>query len=113
MPWFVRFEAALSGSHSNRMFIRFCYYRVAKATSRGDDCSRPVPHVQSEAVAQIEYDASTRALFVQFTSGEWYGYLDVPADVHVGFEAAESYGRFFQDHIRDRYAYKGPLEVPA
>jgi hypothetical protein len=72
-----------------------------------------MPRVQSEAVAQIEYDASTRTLFVRFTSGEWYGYFSVPADVAADFEAAESHGRFFQDHIRGRYTYDGPLQVPA
>jgi hypothetical protein len=72
-----------------------------------------MPHVQSGAVAQIEYDASTRTLFVRFTSGEWYGYLDVPADVAAGFAAAESHGRFFQDHIRGRYPYEGPLKLRA
>lgn len=68
-------------------------------------------HVSSEAVAQIEYDASSRTLFVRFTSGEWYGYLEVPAPVHAAFVAAESKGRFFQERIRDRYAYKGPLPI--
>lgn len=68
-------------------------------------------HVQSEAVAQIEYDAPSRTLFVQFTSGEWYSYLAVPPRVHAALEAAESKGRFFQQHIRDRYAYKGPLPL--
>lgn len=69
--------------------------------------------VQSEAVAQIEYDPPSRTLFVRFTSGEWYSYFDVPARVRDAFGAAESKGRFFQDHIRDRYAYQGPLSVPA
>jgi hypothetical protein len=69
--------------------------------------------VQSEAVAQIEYDAPTRTLFVRFTSGEWYSYAGVPPRVHADFVAAESKGRFFQDHIRGRYAYRGPLLVPA
>ena len=67
--------------------------------------------VTSEAVAQIEYDASAHTLFVQFTSGEWYAYFRVPAAVHEAFLAAESKGRFFQERIRDRYDYAGPLEV--
>lgn len=69
-------------------------------------------HAASEAVAQIEYDAPTRTLFVRFVSGEWYGYLDVPARVHAAFLASDSKGRFFQDRIRDRYAYSGPLPSP-
>ena len=68
-----------------------------------------MPRVASEAIAAIEYDAADRTLFVRFTSGEWYAYLDVPADVHADFETAASKGRFFQDRIRDLYAYKGPL----
>jgi hypothetical protein len=67
--------------------------------------------VSSEAIAQIEYDASSRALFVRFTSGEWYSYLDVPPHVHAAFVAAESHGRFFQEQVRDRYAYAGPLPL--
>ena len=72
-----------------------------------------MPRVQSEAVAQIEYDPPARTLFVQFTSGEWYSYSGVSPRVHADFVAAESKGRFFQDHIRGRYAYDGPLQVPA
>lgn len=70
-----------------------------------------MPHVQSEAIEQIEYDAPSRTLFVQFTSGEWYSYFGVPAAEHQAFEAAESKGRFFQARIRDRYAYEGPLPL--
>ena len=53
----------------------------------------------------MEYDASTRTLFVQFTSGEWYAYLDVAPLVYDRMIAAPSKGRFFQDEVRDRYAY--------
>jgi hypothetical protein len=71
-----------------------------------------MPPVTSEAIAQIEYDADAATLFVRFTSGEWYAYLGVPAPVHAAFVAAESKGRFFQDHIRDRYPHRGPLAPP-
>ena len=70
-----------------------------------------MPPVTSEAIAQIEYDPPTRTLFVRFTSGEWYGYVDVPPSEYAAFEAAESKGRFFQDRIRDLYAYRGPLPL--
>lgn len=65
--------------------------------------------VTSEAITRIEYDAPARTLFVRFTSGEWYAYLDVPVSEHAAFVAAESHGRFFQDRVRDRYAHAGPL----
>ena len=69
--------------------------------------------VESEAIAQIEYDPPARTLFVRFTNGEWYSYAGVPPRVAADFVAAESKGRFFQDRIRGRYAYDGPLPVPA
>lgn len=71
-----------------------------------------MPHVTSAAVAQIEYDAASRTLFIRFISGEWYAYFDVPPRVRDTFQVAESKGRFFQDHIRDHYTYAGPLAVP-
>jgi hypothetical protein len=72
-----------------------------------------VPEVTSDAIAQIEYDAETATLFVRFTSGEWYAYLGVPSPLHEAFVVAESHGRFFQDRIRGRYPYRGPLALPA
>jgi hypothetical protein len=72
-----------------------------------------MPLVTSDAIAQIEYDEAVRTLFVRFTSGEWYAYLNVSALVYAAFVAAESHGRFFQDRVRDRYVYRGPLALPA
>jgi len=66
-----------------------------------------VPHVASEAIAQIEYDAATRTLFVCFSDGDWYGYAGVPPAVHEAFVAAPSHGRFFHDHIREAYPHTG------
>jgi len=74
-------------------------------------CCRPVPHVASEAIAQIEYDAATRTLFVCFSDGDWYGYAGVPPAVHEAFVAAPSHGRFFHDHIREAYPHTGPLPL--
>jgi hypothetical protein len=62
--------------------------------------------VDSEAIAEIRYDAGRSTLFVRFMDGEWYSYFDVPSRAHEAFVAAESHGRFFHDHIRDKYAYR-------
>ena len=62
--------------------------------------------VDSEAIAEIRYDAERSTMFVRFVDGEWYSYFDVPAQVHEDFVAAESHGRFFHDHIRDRYRFR-------
>ncbi len=50
--------------------------------------------------------APGRTLFVRFTSGEWYAYLDVEPGLYARLAAAASKGRFFQDEVRDRYAYR-------
>ena len=75
---------------------------------RGRDRRRcsAMPHIVSEAIACAEYDAPTRTLFVRFTSGEWYAYLDVAAEVYAQLTQAPSKGRFFRDAVRDRYAYR-------
>lgn len=62
--------------------------------------------VDSEAIAEIRYEARQSTLFVRFVDGEWYIYYAVPADVHRAFVAADSHGRFFQSHIRGRYEYR-------
>jgi len=62
--------------------------------------------VASEAIREIDHDATTHVLFVRFTDGDWYSYFDVPLDVYRAFLAAESHGRFFHEHIRDRYDYR-------
>ena len=65
-----------------------------------------MPMVDSEAITQVEYDPAARTLFVRFASGEWYAYLDVAADLYARLTTASSKGRFFQDEVRDRYAYR-------
>lgn len=65
-----------------------------------------MPRVDSEAILQIEHHAESRTLFVRFVDGDFYAYFDVTADVYEAFLAAESHGRFFQDHIRNRYPYR-------
>jgi len=63
-------------------------------------------HVDSEAIAEIHYDPAAATLSVRFNDGAWYRYFDVPAAVHHAFLTAPSHGRFFHDHIRDRYTYR-------
>lgn len=62
--------------------------------------------VDSEAIAEIRYDAAQSIMYVRFVDGEWYTYVDVPAKVHGAFVEAESHGRFFQSHIRGHYRYR-------
>lgn len=62
--------------------------------------------VESEAIAEIAYDAQTSTMFVRFAHGGWYSYFAIPERVYDDFLTAESHGRFFHDRIRDHYPYR-------
>jgi hypothetical protein len=62
--------------------------------------------VDSEAIAEISYDAVTSRMFVRFSEGVWYTYFAVPARTYEAFVGAESHGRFFQECIRDRFPFR-------
>jgi hypothetical protein len=65
-----------------------------------------MPAVSSSAIQRIHHDASRQRLSVWFESGERYDYADVPRATYDAFVAADSKGRFFAEHIRDRYAFE-------
>ena len=62
-------------------------------------------HVDSTAISEIDYDADRAKLLVRFASGERYVYVGVPDEIHRSFVEADSKGRFFQLHVRDRYPF--------
>lgn len=59
----------------------------------------------SAAIRRFDYDRQARRLDVVFVSGGAYSYFDVPEEVALDFRAARSKGRYFQQHIRDRFAF--------
>jgi lysyl-tRNA synthetase class 2 len=58
----------------------------------------------STVIRRFAYDPPSRSLEVEFVSGRRYRYARVPEEVATRFRAAFSKGRFFNAHIRDRYA---------
>lgn len=60
----------------------------------------------STAIRYLNYDSRTRELRVTFASGRRYVYAQVPPAIHVAFSHAPSRGAFFNQHIRDHYAYR-------
>jgi hypothetical protein len=62
--------------------------------------------VESEAIAEIDYRPASATLRVRFVDGGWYSYFAVPQQVYAAFVLADSHGRFFQQNIRDRYAFR-------
>jgi hypothetical protein len=62
--------------------------------------------VESEAIAEIDYDPETSRMFVRFAEGDWYTYFAVPPRTYEAFVAAPSNGRFFQEGDRDRFPFR-------
>jgi len=65
-----------------------------------------MPVVESSAILRIHYQAKERELLVTFVSGKTYVYENVPQSLYDAFMAAPSYGRFFNEHVRDRFPYR-------
>ena len=64
-----------------------------------------MPRLDSDALLQAEYEDVSQTLFLRFTSGEWYAYLEVPRAVFDRMLLAESKGGVFRTEVRDRYAF--------
>jgi hypothetical protein len=64
-----------------------------------------MPRVQSSVITSVEYDEDAGELDIAFTSGKIYRYAEVPLEIYAEFLDAASKGQFFNDYIKDKYAY--------
>jgi hypothetical protein len=62
--------------------------------------------VESSVLASVGYDRKRRLLEVELVSGVVYQYLDVPPKDYMALLAAESSGRFYNQHIKPNYDYR-------
>lgn len=61
--------------------------------------------VHSSTMKSVGYERKSRVLEIEFWSGAVYQYLDVPKAVHEELTQADSKGRYFNEEIRDDYAF--------
>jgi KTSC domain len=59
--------------------------------------------VESGLFAAAAYRDSARQLYLRFCDGNIYRYFDCPESVYKEFLAAESKGKYFSQHIRNRF----------
>jgi hypothetical protein len=59
--------------------------------------------VSSSAIQAIGYDITTRRMKITFTEGQTYDFCSVPENVFNDLLHSNSKGRYYSDHIRDRY----------
>ena len=62
--------------------------------------------LESKLLAAVAYVAPRRILYLRFHSGHVYRYFTFPADQYHELLAAESKGRYFLSHIRNRFPYQ-------
>ncbi len=62
--------------------------------------------IESKLLAAAAYVAPRRMLYLRFHSGDTYRYFTFPADQYQEFLAADSKGRYFLGHIRNRFPYQ-------
>lgn len=60
---------------------------------------------ESSNISSVRYDEDTSILEVTFLNGGIYQYFDVPPQVSVDFERAESKGQFLASTIKGSYRY--------
>jgi hypothetical protein len=81
-----------------------------------------VTAVESATLATVSYDETHGLLQLEFCSRAVYQYFSVPAVVHESLLDAASKGRYFNQAIRGRFAYRlvadfepmwGCAELPA
>ena len=61
----------------------------------------------STTISKSAYDPETRVLSLWFVaSGKRYDYDAVPPETYAAFRGAFSKGRFFNEHIRNRFSYR-------
>ena len=62
--------------------------------------------VAGSTITSVGYARANAILEIEFTSGDVYEYFMVPPSVHHALVTAASPGRFFTDHVRDRYRFR-------
>ncbi len=62
--------------------------------------------VDSSNLKSVGFDEKARVLEIEFHHGGIYHYHDVPAETHAALMKAESKGKYFQSHIRNKFRFE-------
>ena len=61
--------------------------------------------LSSSVIARVAYDEASHTLIIEFRSGSFYDYFDVPKRVYRELIEAASAGNYFAENIRDVYRF--------
>ena len=70
----------------------------------GDDMPEMIP-VSSSNLSAVGYDATTKQLFIRFTTST-YVYSGVPASIYHGLMSASSHGQYHAQFIKHAFPYR-------
>ena len=63
--------------------------------------------VESRLIRSVGYDPAASVLEVELAGdGRVYRYFDLPFSVYEELMSADSKGAYFNEHVRDMYAYE-------
>ena len=62
--------------------------------------------IDSSVFTAAAYRASARQLYLRFHDGDIYRYFEFPLQEYKRFLTADSKGRYFSQHIRNRFRYE-------
>ena len=60
----------------------------------------------STVIDTYSYDSEKRILCIVFRTGKVYNYLEVPEEVYNAMKATKLKGIFFNQHIKDKFAFE-------
>ena len=60
-------------------------------------------NVNSSMISAYKYNSDTKTLILTFRTGMRYKYLDVPRDIMIKFQHADSYGKFINEKIKPHF----------
>ena len=69
--------------------------------------------LESKLLRSAAYTAERRILYLRFHSGDVYRYFEFPGQQYSVLLNAESHGRYFLDHIRNRFRYERLAKLQA
>jgi hypothetical protein len=69
--------------------------------------------IESKMFTSVAFEPGKQILYLRFQSGDVYRYFEFPAAEHQALLDAESRGRFFLAHIRDRFRYERMVKLHA
>jgi len=62
--------------------------------------------VDSRDISHVGHDEGSEILRIWFHSGGVYEYDGVPRSEYDGLMSATSHGKYFHQHIKDKYSYR-------